>query len=314
MSSYRRIHSALLVCALKGSVLCISTATAAGAVFNVNTTGDPVGGLCAATCSLRQAVSAANLAVGADTINVPAGSYTLTQAGVDDTNVAGDLDITGSVTISGAGAASTTVNGNGGVTGDRAFDMPGATTPAGTSVTISGVTISGGRTSATNNSGAGARDGAASTSLVLSRVIVTGNATDTSGLGPVGEGGGVVEDDGVVAIQDSIVRGNVANFGGGATENGANTLNVIRSTISWEQLGHLGRWRAQRGRRRSPQRHEQHDHRQHRDHWRQRGARRWDRRERRGPGQHRVLDDRRELRHRRRQEHRRHRRRPGGRA
>src|SRR5207248_11387808 len=67
--------------------------------FNVTTTLDGVAG------SLRQAVVAANTNPGADTINVPVGTYTLTQSGT-----AGDLEITGHVTIQGAGAGTTVID------------------------------------------------------------------------------------------------------------------------------------------------------------------------------------------------------------
>src|SRR5690349_21383880 len=102
-----------LISALLMAALLALAGGAQAATFNVTTTADLTGATCGATCSLRQAVGAANAAAGADTIALPAGTFTLTQAGVDDTNAAGDLDITSSLTISGAGAGRTTVNGNG---------------------------------------------------------------------------------------------------------------------------------------------------------------------------------------------------------
>ena len=50
---------------------------------------------------------------GADTINLPAGTYTLTRAGADeDNNDTGDLDIKSSITIVGAGASDSVMDGN----------------------------------------------------------------------------------------------------------------------------------------------------------------------------------------------------------
>ena len=131
----------MVFCALSGTLLCLPAATAQGAIFNVNTPADPVGGVCAATCSLRQAITAANSAVTADTINVPAGTYTLTGAAGDDANVSGDLDIndigTASTTINGAGARSTRIVGTG---ADRVINLSDNVE----TISISGVTITGG--------------------------------------------------------------------------------------------------------------------------------------------------------------------------
>ena len=78
-------------------------------------------------CSLREAVNSANdnaltnasgcnaagTSAAADQIAVPAGTYTLSTAGSDDSNAGGDLDLTGTLTITGAGAATTIIKGVG---------------------------------------------------------------------------------------------------------------------------------------------------------------------------------------------------------
>jgi uncharacterized repeat protein (TIGR01451 family) len=79
-------------------------------VFVVNRTDDPVpgavGSICnggASSCSLREAVIKANATAGVDTIQVPAGTYTLTRTGADENAAAtGDLDITDGVNVVGA--------------------------------------------------------------------------------------------------------------------------------------------------------------------------------------------------------------------
>src|SRR5258708_5205129 len=67
------------------------------ATLRVNTTFDVLGHD-NGTLSLRQAIIDANAAPKGDTIVLPAGTYTLTRAGLyEDAALTGDLDITGSV-------------------------------------------------------------------------------------------------------------------------------------------------------------------------------------------------------------------------
>src|SRR5207244_3305019 len=98
---------------------------AGAAVFNVTKTADTNDGACNSDCSLREAIIAANpVGTGADTINVPAGSYRLTLAGGDNTAATGDLDIRDDMTIVGAGASSTVIDAGGaGGLGDRVFNV-----------------------------------------------------------------------------------------------------------------------------------------------------------------------------------------------
>src|SRR2546423_3974563 len=77
---------------------------------------DPADGVCKTinnNCTLRAAVMQANFTVGADTIILPAGTYTLARAGLDDEALVGDLDIKHDLTIQGAGSGKTIVDGNG---------------------------------------------------------------------------------------------------------------------------------------------------------------------------------------------------------
>ena len=96
---------------------------ATAATFQVNTTADTAPDKACTTaaggCTLREAVQ---LAGNADTINVPAGTYTLTR---------GELSL-GSDHIVGAGARTTAISGN------NASRVLSAT---GTNNTIAGVTI-----------------------------------------------------------------------------------------------------------------------------------------------------------------------------
>ena len=115
--------------------LCVllSVPASAQATIAVTTTDDELNA--DGDCSLREAVEAANrdLAIdgcaagsGYDTINVPAGVYTITLAGAgEDANQTGDYDITSDMQILGAGPGSTEITG---ATLDRLFHVhPGAT-------------------------------------------------------------------------------------------------------------------------------------------------------------------------------------------
>ena len=114
-------------------------------------------------CSLREAIATAR---AGDTVSVPASPtpYLITL---------GQLAPTKALTIDGAGARTTPIRGNG---SSRIFDA--STLPAGSTVTISGVTISGG--SATE--GGALRFDSSGATMVLNGVALTGN-TATSGQG-----------------------------------------------------------------------------------------------------------------------------------
>ncbi len=120
------------------------------ATFNVTKTTDTNDGTCNADCSLREAISAANALAGAHTVNVPAGTYTLTLANAggvnEDNNATGDLDINRDISLIGAGSAATIIqagtNTSNGI--DKVIAVnPICTTPINAS--ISGVTIRFGR-------------------------------------------------------------------------------------------------------------------------------------------------------------------------
>ena len=90
------------------------------ASFTVDSTADavdasPGDGVCAASagqCTLRAAVQETNARRGADSINVPAGTYVLAIPGAgEDASATGDLDITDDLTITGSGAGRTIVDG-----------------------------------------------------------------------------------------------------------------------------------------------------------------------------------------------------------
>ncbi len=107
---------------LLGLLLGARPATVAhAAAITVNSTADVIAD--DGQCTLREAVTAANTDAasgaapgecaagsGADTISLPAGTYTLALAGQNENaNATGDLDFVSNITLSGAGAAMTII-------------------------------------------------------------------------------------------------------------------------------------------------------------------------------------------------------------
>ncbi|MDQ3952626.1 MAG: CSLREA domain-containing protein, partial [Actinomycetota bacterium] len=94
-----RVLRIAVVVAVVAAAALVSITAAHAATFNVTRFDDPAPGACDASCSLREAVIAANAAPGADTIVLERGTYTLTIP--DSTEAAnatdaaqGDLDVT----------------------------------------------------------------------------------------------------------------------------------------------------------------------------------------------------------------------------
>jgi CSLREA domain-containing protein len=197
-------------------------ARAAGSTIAVTTTSDATAA--DGQCSLREAIDAANgdVAVdtcaagnGADTIDVPAGTYAI---GIDgsqeDQNATGDLDLTSDVSIVGAGPAATTIDG---ASLDRVMHIPGAA-----SVSLSGLTITGGRPDpdyVVDGAGGGIDNVAGS--VALDDVVVTGNGSTDLYVSAAG-----IRNGGTMTITRSVVSGNVA-YGGDA----GGILNTGKMTI-----------------------------------------------------------------------------------
>jgi CSLREA domain-containing protein len=157
------------------------------ATFSVNTTTDgadlsPGDGLCAITggnCSLRAAVQEANASIGADTIGLPAGTYSLSIAGAGEDNAAtGDLDVRGTLTIAGAGTATTTISGAG---LDRVFDLFAG-------LSLSGVTVRQGNAGAGN--GGALRVGTLAGQTFINIIDVVFTANTAANGGALATGGG----------------------------------------------------------------------------------------------------------------------------
>jgi CSLREA domain-containing protein len=183
-------------------------------------------------CSLREAIRSANVDTaiggcasgnGPDTINLPAGTFTLTIANAatdpdEDNGGSGDLDILADLTIKGAGPARTVVDGNGAALGDRVFHVSAAA-----SVSFIGMTMRNGveSTGAVGGGGVGNRG-----KITFDNAIITGNSS--------GNGGGVSNVTGATAtFVDTAVSGNTATGSGGGVRNGPGASSTFtRSTIN----------------------------------------------------------------------------------
>lgn len=171
------------------------------AIFSVGNLNDSGAG------SLRQAILDANAASGADSISfATAGTITLSS---------GELAITDDLTISGPGAEDLVIDANG---SSRVFSIA-----SGDSVTISGLTITGGYVSGANEGGGIYNQG----NLSLKRVAVTANH------GP-NFGGGLFSTGGSVSIDSSSFEDNTAITGAGAriTTSSTSVVSIANSTFA----------------------------------------------------------------------------------
>ena len=239
-------------------------ATATMMTFTVNSTLDatdanPGDGICddgASHCTLRAAINESNFSGGANTINVPAGTYTLTGPFDDEFNglgatlETGDLDIVDlsafslprltSVTIVGAGAGSTIIDG-GGV--DRVLDVNNfVAVGSSVDVTLRDLTIRNGHAKSSggfNESGGAIHfDGFDNNTFEPTGTLTITNCNITSNTA-AGQAGGVLAIFGSLIMTGSQVSGNTAVTGAGggisydgSSSSGLRTLQVTNSTIS----------------------------------------------------------------------------------
>lgn len=224
-----------------------SVYAAPGATFTVDRTDDNAGatacGAAANGLNLRGAITNANGVAGADTIVIPAGTYTLSVAGIlEDNNATGDLDITSDITFLGGGMSLAIVDAN---DIDRVFDIIPVASGTRT-VTFRDMTIQNGNTpdTGTINQGGGiayrTTAGTAGTpTITLIEVRVLSNeVTDTGGGGisvaKTGSGANSI----ILSVQNSTIANNTANLTGttGGVGGGISctncTLNIGNSTIS----------------------------------------------------------------------------------
>ncbi|UXI66177.1 choice-of-anchor Q domain-containing protein [Tahibacter amnicola] len=183
-----------------------------GSTITVSTTTDEL--TLNGQCSLREAITNANndnqsgsadcvAGSGADTIEVPAGSYDLAIAGTgDDQNASGDLDILADLVLSGAGMETTVIDGQ---NLDRVFHVKSG------SATFRRLTVQGGSSSdgGTPSQVAAGILGTSSGVLVLDRTRVAYNTTTATGAFSFGAGGVLAND---LTLRQSQIDHNTATF------------------------------------------------------------------------------------------------------
>lgn len=208
------------------SLMLFFTVTAHSATFNVSKTLDTADGICDADCSLREAIIAANATPGMDAINLPAGIYTLTIAGIsEDAAATGDLDITDDLTLSGIDQNNTIIDG-GGI--DRVFHVDPS--DSNKLVNISKLSIVNGDApdmiGSRNYAGGGIGNHGI---LTLTNVTLRDNYTGVAAGGGYGIGGGLYND-GFLTLDQVVIRENHAGGGGGVWNEGI--LDVTNSIIT----------------------------------------------------------------------------------
>ena len=167
--------------------------------------------------SLREAI---NTAAANDTIQLGAGTYSLTlTSGAGEADF-GDLDVTQNLTILGAGSGATRIDAGGDTgIGDRVFEVS-----AGSTLHLEDVTITGGRSTG---------DGGA----INTRGIVELTNTTVS-RNEANRGGGIFVDalganSGQLIVTGSSLSWNTASTSGGAIANFAGNVEIENSTIEY---------------------------------------------------------------------------------
>lgn len=193
-ASMRRVSVVWFIAlALALSLIGTIAAPVSAAGFTVNTVADAQDaatgdGICEATtgsgdCTLRAAIEEANSLGGADSITVPAGTYTLAN---------GELEVIDAVSIVGDAPASTIIDG---ADDDRVLHLEGG------AVAISNVTVTGGAAEDTDGGGIYVADEA--TLTLTNSSVVDNHASDA------GSGGGIYLEDGADATISGSIIGTV---------------------------------------------------------------------------------------------------------
>lgn len=171
--------------------------------------------------SLRQAVQEANALAGDDVIELGAGTYTLSLAGIQEDNAAvGDLDIRQNLVIRGKGVGVTIIDASAlanqvtATNRDRLFQIL-----ANVTVTIQGVTIQMGAVTGSEDGGAIRNSG---NLTILDSLIQNNTSQDDAG---------AINNNGTLTIDRTTISGNTSVATGGAIRN-AGTLFMTNSTLS----------------------------------------------------------------------------------
>ncbi|MGC2234761.1 MAG: choice-of-anchor Q domain-containing protein [Pyrinomonadaceae bacterium] len=187
--------------------------------LTVTKTADTNDGACAADCSLREAIAAANASGSPELENVIIFNPAVFNAAQTITLTLGELQInnSGIFSIQGTGSNLLTISGN---NSSRVFYITGGAT-----VTLSNLKITGGNGTGTfSDAGGGIYNN--NSTLSLTNSVVTAN---TASFGA----GGIYNTFGTLDINNSTVSNNSAgNIGGGVYNNNAGRMSVVNSTFT----------------------------------------------------------------------------------
>lgn len=265
------VMNSILVGAIFWLATAVVSTSASAATFDVNSLLDqqdatPGNGACAtaaSTCTLRAAITEANALAGADIIRLPAGTFTTTRVGVDDSNSNGDYDLTSEITLVGAGSATTIIQAapTAGIAVERVFHLltafpirmkdltvrhgrePTATFGGGIRINTSGAVTTFNNVVIADNfsglAGGGLTINAPNSTTTLDNCRVEGNSIATNGTNSAAGAGILVNSaTATVNINDSTIIGNAASSistSGGVSGGGISTigiLNLNNSTVS----------------------------------------------------------------------------------
>lgn len=212
-------------------LVVLMAAPALATTYTVNVMGDEILGVCDGMhCTLREAIIDANNNPGTDTINVPAGELLLVVDGGglgthEDFAATGDLDIRDDLTINGQGPDSTIIDAN---ALDRVFHIP----VAGLTVTLLGLTITGGGGISQGGDGGGGIWSEGSDLTLLFCDVVDNRTGAVPFVDYVG-GGILSRDGGELHMTWTSVMRNRANFSGGINHWNGAILDIDSSTIAF---------------------------------------------------------------------------------
>jgi len=201
--------------------LLLHATDAHAATIVVNSTSDDAANT--TDCTLRDAVSAAqtDAAVdgctagsGADTITIPAGTYTLSQ---------GQITIASTITFAGAGVATTTIDA---ASASRHFELSNASA----NLTLRDLRLTGGLA---NGGYGGSINALTSSTLAANRVRFDHNVATANG-------GAISLDHATVTLEDCELDSNRAKDNAGSIENYFGTLTIRRCRLHDNEAGYDG--------------------------------------------------------------------------
>ena len=173
-------------------------------------------------CSLRAAIQQSNALAGRDTIQLPAGTYTLSIAGNnEDAGASGDLDVNDGLSIIGTGSSQTIIDA---AQLDRVMDIRGAHF-----LTLQGISFINGKIE--GGLGGGILILGSISSTQVDQRILLNDITLSNNIALNGIGGGLYNGSNQpITIEDSLINDNQADSGGGLSS--TNYLSLLRTQVA----------------------------------------------------------------------------------